>query len=95
MTPGLIPPQSTSEDIVPALPLISAAIFGPIAWNICYFFGPVIEIAIFKTKGHDPNLGPRLMKVCLVVTALMVFLPAVFAVIDSIAFLIAHRKLTS
>lgn len=95
MMPGLIPPQSKSEDIIPALPIISAAIFGPIIWNACYFIGPLLQIAMFKIKGHNPDDGPRLMKVGLGVSALIVLLPAFFGVIDSFAFLVAHRRLTN
>lgn len=93
---GHIPSQSTSEDVVPALPLIALFIFGPILWNICYSFGPNLEIAVFKMKGvHDSSFGPVSIKIGVGFSAFIVLLPAVVGVIDSVAFSITGKKLTN
>jgi hypothetical protein len=96
MTPGLVPPQSTTEDIVPAMSLISLVIFGPIAWNILYSFGPLLEISVFKAKGiHDSHLGPTLIKLGVGFSAFIVLLPALLGVIDGVTFSVTGKKLTN
>lgn len=96
MTPGLIPSQSTTEDVVPAMALICAIVFGPIAWNIFYSFGPLWEIASFKIKGvHDSGIGPVLMKIGVGVSAFIILLPAIFGIINSVTFIVSGRKLTN
>lgn len=96
ITPGLIPSQSTSEDILPAMSFVAGAIFCPIVWNICYSFGPILEIAAFKTRGsYDAALGPTLIKIGVVFSGFIVLLPAVLGVIDSVTFSVTGKKLTN